>query len=112
MANGSSFASLSLDRRAKRGRVGTAGGDMPAPAGAIGAVDDPTDHSEPTSADIETLSASDLEFLAGGSALTPPAHVIAAAEAAEPVESKPRVAHIPGSAFAGLSVLASTRSIP
>ena len=40
MANGSSFTSLSLAQRAKRGRVGTAGDAMPQSAGVIGAVDD------------------------------------------------------------------------
>ena len=76
MANGSSFAALS--RRGKSGRVGTAGGDMPAPMGAIGAVED--SKLPPLAADTSDLglSASDLDFLAGGSALTPPASAISA----------------------------------
>lgn len=125
MANGSSFASLSLDRRAKRGRVGTSGADMPAPSGAIGAVDDPAGMADASA--VEPLSASDLDFLAGGSALTPPAHIAAAAAAPAasvlevddvraqpaPVDAqRPKVSHAPGSSFAGLSSLAASRSIP
>lgn len=117
MAIGASFASLSLERRAKRGRVATSAGELPEFAGAIGAVDDPGQGNSSSVAvsgfDPDEPSADELEFLAAGRS----AAFASLAVTTDVVESsvfdvidRPVLAPVPGTRFSGLNNLEKARS--